>query len=96
MQTRVFRYTIIIRIHYVTNDCTIPAVITVSGAGKTTLMDVLAGRKTAGRMTGDIWVGGHAKEQHSFARVCGYVEQFDIHTARVSGFGRGEGGWGRC
>jgi hypothetical protein len=46
-------------------------------------MDVLAGRKTAGRVEGQIWVGGHPKEQHSFARVCGYVEQTDIHTPRV-------------
>lgn len=54
------------------------------GAGKTTLMDVLAGRKTTGRSEGEVWVGGHPKEQHSFARICGYVEQSDIHTPRVS------------
>lgn len=47
-------------------------------------MDVLAGRKTSGRVEGQIWVGGHPKQQHSFARVCGYVEQTDIHTPRVS------------
>lgn len=56
----------------------------VAGAGKTTLMDVLAGRKTAGRMEGQVWVGGYPKEQHSFARICGYVEQNDIHTPRVN------------
>jgi ABC-type multidrug transport system ATPase subunit len=57
-----------------------------AGAGKTTLMDVLAGRKTSGRVEGGIWVGGHPKEQHSFARICGYVEQTDIHTPRVRRF----------
>ena len=30
-----------------------------SGAGKTTFMDVLAGRKTAGHTTGDVRVNGH-------------------------------------
>ncbi|KAF6261001.1 ATP-binding cassette transporter [Scenedesmus sp. NREL 46B-D3] len=60
------------------------ALMGVSGAGKTTLMDVLAGRKTAGRVEGHVWVDGHPKEQHTFARVCGYVEQTDIHTARTT------------
>ncbi|KAF6262509.1 ATP-binding cassette transporter [Scenedesmus sp. NREL 46B-D3] len=60
------------------------ALMGVSGAGKTTLMDVLAGRKTAGKVEGQVWVGGHPKEQHSFARICGYVEQTDIHTPRTT------------
>ena len=30
-----------------------------SGAGKTTFMDVIAGRKNQGRITGDIRVNGH-------------------------------------
>ena len=51
-----------------------------SGAGKTTLMDVLADRKTAGRMEGDVRVNGHPKEAASFARVMGYCEQFDVHS----------------
>jgi ABC-type multidrug transport system ATPase subunit/ABC-type multidrug transport system permease subunit len=56
------------------------ALIGTSGAGKTTLMDVLAGRKTAGRVEGDIRVNGHAKEQRTFTRVAGYVEQNDVHA----------------
>lgn len=63
-----------------------------AGAGKTTLMDVLAGRKTSGSTTGDIWVGGYPKDQHTFARVCGYVEQSDIHSPRV----RLKGHWSAC
>lgn len=51
-----------------------------SGAGKTTLMDVLAGRKTVGEITGDIMVNGHPKDQKTWSRVVGYCEQNDIHT----------------
>ena len=34
-------------------------------------------------MTGDIRVNGFAKEQRTFARVTGYVEQSDIHSPQV-------------
>lgn len=44
-------------------------------------MDVLAGRKTAGHVQGAVWVGGHPKEQATFARVSGYVEQ--VAQARI-------------
>ncbi|BDA51445.1 ABC transporter G family member 36 [Coccomyxa sp. Obi] len=61
-----------------------PGVLTclmgVSGAGKTTLLDLLAGRKTGGLVRGRITVDGHPKEQATFARISGYVEQFDIHS----------------
>ena len=50
-----------------------------SGAGKTTLMDVIAGRKTAGTIEGEILVNGHPKVTATFNRMCGYVEQQDIH-----------------
>lgn len=133
------------------------ALMGVSGAGKTTLMDVLAGRKNTGTVTGeglrcllvtfhdachrtvvsctqlhtqiahlpphpsppapstshliphptshlhhkstypdivyltshkppagDIFVGGFPKVQSTFSRVCGYVEQNDIHSARTT------------
>ena len=52
-----------------------------SGAGKTTLMDVIAGRKTQGTITGDITVNGHPKQARTFNRLCGYVEQTDVHLA---------------
>ncbi|XP_065855877.1 ABC transporter G family member 39-like [Euphorbia lathyris] len=60
------------------------ALVGVSGAGKTTLMDVLAGRKTSGRIEGSIYVSGYPKNQATFARVCGYCEQNDIHSPNVT------------
>ncbi|KAI3874649.1 hypothetical protein MKX03_022084, partial [Papaver bracteatum] len=56
------------------------ALVGVSGAGKTTLMDVLAGRKTAGFIEGTINISGYPKKQATFARVSGYCEQTDIHS----------------
>ena len=44
------------------------------------LQDCIAGRKTVGEITGDITVNGHPKDQGTWARVMGYVEQMDIHT----------------
>ena len=38
----------------------------------------------AGKTEGDIRINGHPKEQSSFARVSGYVEQFDTHTAAAT------------
>jgi ABC-type multidrug transport system ATPase subunit len=60
------------------------ALVGSSGAGKTTMMDVLAGRKTGGYIEGDIRISGHPKEQHTFARISGYVEQNDIHSPQVT------------
>lgn len=62
------------------------ALVGSSGAGKTTLMDVLAGRKTGGYIEGDIRISGHPKQQRTFARVSGYVEQNDIHSPQVTVF----------
>ena len=56
----------------------------VSGAGKTTLMDVLAGRKTGGYIEGNIKVSGYPKRQETFARISGYCEQNDIHSPHVT------------
>ncbi|XP_020584448.1 ABC transporter G family member 42-like [Phalaenopsis equestris] len=60
------------------------ALMGVSGAGKTTLMDVLAGRKTGGYIEGDIRISGYAKNQATFARISGYCEQFDIHSPQLT------------
>ncbi|KAL9944680.1 hypothetical protein ACHAP6_007539 [Verticillium nonalfalfae] len=55
-----------------------------SGAGKTTLMDVLAQRKDGGRIEGSIMVNGKP-QGISFQRTTGYCEQNDVHepTATV-------------
>ncbi|XP_050220408.1 pleiotropic drug resistance protein 3-like [Mercurialis annua] len=60
------------------------ALMGVSGAGKTTLMDVLCGRKTGGTIEGDIRIGGYPKVQDVFARISGYVEQTDIHSPQIT------------
>ncbi|KAM5583255.1 ABC transporter G family member 31-like [Rosa sericea] len=60
------------------------ALVGSSGAGKTTLMDVLAGRKTGGYIEGDIKISGYPKEQRTFARIAGYVEQNDIHSPQLT------------
>ena len=44
-------------------------------------MDVLADRKTAGRMTGDVRVNGFEKDAPSFARVMGTHQLFSSYTA---------------
>ncbi|PHT31502.1 Pleiotropic drug resistance protein 2 [Capsicum baccatum] len=60
------------------------ALVGVSGAGKTTLMDVLAGRKTEGSIEGSINISGYPKNQSTFARISGYCEQNDIHSPHVT------------
>ncbi|XP_074276933.1 ABC transporter G family member 39-like isoform X2 [Silene latifolia] len=60
------------------------ALVGVTGAGKTTLMDVLSGRKTSGYIEGNITVSGYPKNQATFARICGYCEQIDIHSPNVT------------
>ncbi|XP_060181741.1 pleiotropic drug resistance protein 1 [Lycium barbarum] len=60
------------------------ALMGVSGAGKTTLMDVLAGRKTGGYIDGSIKISGYPKKQETFARISGYCEQNDIHSPFVT------------
>src|SRR5204863_3499358 len=50
----------------------------VSGAEKTTLLDVLANRVTMGVVTGEMLVDGHLRDD-SFQRKTGYVQQQDLH-----------------
>ncbi|KAB5513950.1 hypothetical protein DKX38_027856 [Salix brachista] len=60
------------------------ALMGISGAGKTTLMDVLSGRKTGGNIEGRISISGYPKNQQTFARISGYCEQTDIHSPHVT------------
>ncbi len=55
-----------------------------SGAGKTTLMDVIALRKGSGKITGDVLLNGFPQESISFRRCSGYVEQFGKCSASAS------------
>jgi hypothetical protein len=58
------------------------ALMGASGAGKTTLMDCCAGRKTTGCMTGEVMLNGVPADIRSaaFQQLCGYVEQNDLHS----------------
>ncbi|KAG6586515.1 ATP-binding Cassette (ABC) Superfamily [Phytophthora cinnamomi] len=51
-----------------------------SGAGKTTLMDVIAGRKTGGKITGKILLNGYEATDLAIRRATGYCEQMDVHS----------------
>ncbi|XP_073357167.1 ABC transporter G family member 37-like [Aegilops tauschii subsp. strangulata] len=70
------------------SGCFRPGVLTalmgISGAGKTTLMDVLAGRITGGYREGTITISGYQKKQETFCRIFGYCEQSDIHSPHLT------------
>ncbi|KAA8648327.1 hypothetical protein EYZ11_005730 [Aspergillus tanneri] len=57
---------------------TLTALMGVTGAGKTSLLDVLANRVTIGVVTGDMLVDGRMRDD-SFQRKTGYVQQQDLH-----------------
>ncbi|OQR89249.1 ATP-binding Cassette (ABC) Superfamily [Thraustotheca clavata] len=59
---------------------TITALMGSSGAGKTTLMDVIAGRKTGGKITGEILLNSFPATNLAIQRATGYCEQMDIHS----------------
>ncbi|EQC40470.1 hypothetical protein SDRG_02363, partial [Saprolegnia diclina VS20] len=59
---------------------TITALMGSSGAGKTTLMDVIAGRKTGGKIEGSILLNGYPATDLAIRRATGYCEQMDIHS----------------
>ncbi|ETM51056.1 hypothetical protein L914_05008 [Phytophthora nicotianae] len=59
---------------------TIIALMGSSGAGKTTLMDVIAGRKTEGKIQGQILLNGHPATDLAIRRSTGYCEQMDVHS----------------
>ncbi|POM63710.1 ABC Superfamily [Phytophthora palmivora] len=58
----------------------ITALMGSSGAGKTTLMDVIAGRKTGGKITGKILLNGYEANDLAIRRCTGYCEQMDVHS----------------
>ncbi|KAG7388652.1 hypothetical protein PHYPSEUDO_011979 [Phytophthora pseudosyringae] len=66
------------------NGFAVPGSITAlmgsSGAGKTTLMDVIAGRKTGGKISGKILLNGYEANDLAIRRCTGYCEQMDVHS----------------
>ncbi|OTA63684.1 hypothetical protein K449DRAFT_31387 [Hypoxylon sp. EC38] len=62
---------------------TLTALMGVTGAGKTSLLNVLADRTTIGMVSGDVSVGSQ-KRDASFRRKVGYVQQEDIHLASMT------------
>eukprot|EP00978_Attheya_sp_CCMP212_P043255 scaffold279116_cov54-Attheya_sp.AAC.1 len=60
------------------------ALMGTSGAGKSTFMDVVAGYKTGGQITGDILVDGIPKDTKTWKRIMGYAEQNDILNPYLS------------
>ena len=48
-------------------------------AGKSTLLDVLANKKTGGKIEGEILINGVPRDDATFPRIAGYVEQSDSH-----------------
>jgi ATP-binding cassette subfamily G (WHITE) protein 2 len=55
-----------------------------SGSSKTTLLDVLAGRKTVGDISGTLRFAGHPASRTFLRRYTGYVEQFDTLLANLT------------
>jgi ABC-type multidrug transport system ATPase subunit/ABC-type multidrug transport system permease subunit len=56
------------------------ALMGASGAGKTTLMDVIANRKTGGTISGQILLNGYEASALAIQRCTGYCEQLDMHS----------------
>lgn len=54
--------------------------MSVSGAGGTTLLNLLAGRTALGTVPGDLFLNGKALPKSS-SRFMGYVQQDDIHLS---------------
>lgn len=59
---------------------TMTALMGSTGAGKTTLMDVIAARKTGGHTRGKIFINGHEATDLVIRRCAGYCEQMNIHS----------------
>ncbi|KAI0470238.1 ABC-2 type transporter-domain-containing protein [Xylaria cf. heliscus] len=62
---------------------TLTSLMGITGAGKTSLLNVLANRTTTGKVTGEVFVDGHIRDL-GFQRKVGYVQQDDIHLATTT------------
>lgn len=59
---------------------TMTALMGSTGAGKTTLMDVIAARKTSGTIKGSILLNGRPATDLAVRRCAAYCEQMDMHS----------------
>ena len=57
---------------------TVTAIMGESGAGKTSLLDIIAGRKTDGAISGELLVNGRAVDATQYRRISGYVLQDNV------------------
>jgi ABC-type multidrug transport system ATPase subunit len=55
-----------------------------SGAGKSTFLDVIAGYKTGGTITGDVLIDGRVQDLVTWKKISGYAEQQDILNPYLS------------
>jgi ABC-type multidrug transport system ATPase subunit len=55
-----------------------------SGAGKTTFLDILAGRKNNGIVGGEVLVNGNPRHKKTFKRLSGYVMQDDVFMGTLT------------
>jgi ABC-type multidrug transport system ATPase subunit len=55
-----------------------------SGAGKSTMLNVLAGRIGAGELTGDILFKGQPRKKKTWRNQCAYVQQDDLLHANLT------------
>ncbi|KAI1385114.1 ABC-2 type transporter-domain-containing protein [Hypoxylon trugodes] len=62
---------------------TLTVLMGITGAGKTSLLNVLADRVTTGKVTGSISVGGYSRST-GYQRKLGYVQQDDVHMATAT------------
>jgi ABC-type multidrug transport system ATPase subunit len=66
-------------IHGVASPGRMIALMGASGAGKTTLMDCLCGRKSQGVVDGTVSINGSTLSPTDLAQTIAYVEQSDLH-----------------
>eukprot|EP00026_Physarum_polycephalum_P002228 Phypoly_transcript_02233.p1 GENE.Phypoly_transcript_02233~~Phypoly_transcript_02233.p1 ORF type:complete len:928 (+),score=87.47 Phypoly_transcript_02233:85-2784(+) len=62
----------------------ITAIMGASGAGKTTFLDILAGRKNTGVVRGDVLLNGQLRHKKTFKRLAGYVMQDDVFMGTLT------------
>jgi ABC-type multidrug transport system ATPase subunit len=60
------------------------AILGASGAGKSTLLDILSGRKTVGKIQGELFLNGETINSGVVKQLSGYVAQEDVLTPTLT------------